>query len=480
MLGLLGCAGVALSHLMCYASASAPSPDVDYNAVLTVERWFNAKYPFTRFELTEIRSRVVEFFESDELKSTVAYDKVAQHCQSIKSLDFADVGNARCCILEILAENPWLGTRLMRYHANDLTTRIALHKFFRRNLVAPYSPDAEPGRYVTLRAFMHRVIAIPSNIRKMDWSCVKTNERYKFNLVTFLAVQSKWNTDVLEQKFPFFIGKLASYCDDTHLYYRLAEDTVEVLYKLKFLKDKSLCTDIFSKLLSAAYRNSILENARTFEFVHPEDDAAEFLLASLLDLWSAGGVRWDEEAESSRRGALPDFCYKNRQLLARDPMRVVSQLLKTYCPSQPGCGEAEDLSLRCPALIDKIKTWDPKLIYLLYYFGQKQLLFILSPDSFLQDYFDALSGECMIWLLKYSSEETDPAMAMCIDDLLPHMTTMRQQRLYQWAGDYLAVHGRKLGLTRYARLSSLYDYVKIVSDRLEGQPALKRIKKEQD
>ncbi|KAI4291790.1 hypothetical protein PAPHI01_1064 [Pancytospora philotis] len=437
-----------------HALASPPSPEVVGITLPPVEKWFNDECAFNDYELLEIEYRIVEFFESDKIKELITSDEIAaQCCHEIKLVEFADVAGARARVLAVLGRYPQLYTGLLLYYISDPTALICLHKFFISELVSPPNPGAWPEHDETLYYFLLKVARIPSRLCSRGWiNFARPDERSVLNLLTLLIVRSRWNPVFFAQGLPTFIDRIIAYCDSRDGYHNLAAEVVGVLNKMNSLRDRRYCTTVFTKLLAFDYANSMLGDAVIFELIRPEDDAAEFLLDALLNLWSTGSIQWDEGAvpieptsevavaDSSSEAKLPEFCYKNRRLLARNPIHVVWLLYEKYYIDLPESSDEHVLPLWA-TVIDEFNALDPKLVYLHFYFCQKKLLFMFNREQPLQDYLDALSEANLIWLLKYSSEEEDYEIATSIDVLLDNMTQECQNRLQLWAARYLEEQG---------------------------------------
>ncbi|KAI4291789.1 hypothetical protein PAPHI01_1063 [Pancytospora philotis] len=472
MLSSVAITVAVLLHFAHCALASSLSQDVDYNAILTVERWFNSEYECTGYELVEIECRITEFFGSEKIRELVTDDELAQCRRGIELVTFADVADACARVLAVLGDFPQLYSGLLKFHKRSPTALISLHKFFVRTLVALQRPNNRSGQDAKLRAFTSEIARIPDMLGRRDLiPYVKPGPRSKFDLITILAAKAKWNPLLFAQGLPMFIDQLITYCDGKNRCYDLAAEVVGLLIEMDFVKGVKYCTVIFTKLLTFAHRNFMLKDAAIFEIVHPESDVAEFLLDALLDLWGAGSIQWhageavledpnNEEAAAGpgNKAAPAEFCYKNRPLLARRPARVVWLLYeKYYCNP-----------LMLASAIKKFNALDPKLIYLHYYFCKKGRIAMFSSGETLQSYFDILSEENLIWLLKYFSEETDCEIAASIDALLHGMAQGCQNRLYQWAKMYLEDHRPAIDHAYYAGSPSFYDTAGKICDRLVG------------
>ncbi|KAI4291803.1 hypothetical protein PAPHI01_1077 [Pancytospora philotis] len=497
MLSVVGSAVAALSYFMCYASALGRSALLYCNIKQTAESWFNVEYDFTSYELVEIRARIMHFIKGRITKKLITSDETAKCFQHMMPRIIADVEYARSCFLAGLASSPKLYTRFVEYiRAQDPKAQLALHKFICRKPAVPQQADAdgpavpqqldadelevlqqldadelevpqqaapELVRNKSFKEFMDDVAKTPAILSDTEYGYyIGDDERSKFNLVALIIARADWKAKAIERELNKVIDTLGPGKDSRNYYLGLTIDIVKILYKMEYLNEDARCAAIFSKLFESARGHDALKNPKLYELMSFDDRTAGYLLDELLKLWSAGGFQWDINAmrrSQVTEAAFSEFCFRLRSFLARNPLRVLSLILETIHLRQPEKTKELDLAI-WPALNEEYKKLHPKFVYSHYYLCHKAQLFILESD--LQRYFDVLDNVNLVWLSKYSSKETDPSVAMSIEDFLRCMSRERQAKLYQWVRDYIDEH------KVVHRAHSFYDLVKKIRDALAG------------
>ncbi|KAI4293363.1 hypothetical protein PAPHI01_2637 [Pancytospora philotis] len=461
-----GMFGVLL-HLVCYASALAPSEAIDDDALLTLERWLNPGYRFVRSELLEVGDRLVEFFESPAAQEQNTSNNTRECFRRIRPTVFTNVENACHRVLAALAKRPRLYTRLLRYYSEDPATVLGLHKFFTRGLAISQHADTKPADAAAFDKFLGDIASIPDRVSTLDYNaCIVKCKFTKHKIAALMLAKASWNVKAIENELRLVMDLLRSYRPRQKIHLALTMSVVRFLYEMGFLMDKDLCTDIFSKQLLLAYECRTLDSPKFFKRICYDDRAGDWMLEALIDLWGAGSVQWDHKTmqavQASSRMALGDFYYYHRSALSREAARVASLILSEYALCQADHAGAPDLS-SWPALSENINALGPKLIYTVYYLGQKGLLFIL--DSSFRHFFDILDDGNLVWLMEYSSKEHDTAAKASIDDMLRCLTHERRGRLYQWVKQQMELRRGALEGN-----SAFYKAVQDVHYRLESYP----------
>ncbi|KAI4293364.1 hypothetical protein PAPHI01_2638 [Pancytospora philotis] len=459
-----------LLHLVWYASASTPSPDIEGNALPTVEERPGDDRELSSGELLQVRERIVEFFESAAAQALNTCKNTAECFQRILSTDFTSVEDACACVLAGLANDSRLYLRLMKHYREDTTTRHAIHKFFACGL-SIWHANTELMHGAAFGVFMRRVAHIPARVSNLDYTaCIKRYKLPKEQLVALMLAKANWRATAVENEVHLVIDILKSYRPWREFHLILAVGVVQILYQLGFLEDKDICTGIFSKLLVFTYECRRLENARFFKRFCFDDRATDSIRDALLDLWCAGSIQWDHKPMPSVRAStklsyrmnLSDFCYNHRSLLSEKGARVVSLILSEYKLCKVGQAKEPNLT-SWPAPSRDVNILSPKLIYTVYYLGQRGLFLILDPAF--QHFFDMLGDKNLVWLMHYLSKEPDTTVRASIDDSLHSLTYERRERLYQWAEQFLNSQWNTPDT-----VSTSYKIVQDVHYKLESHP----------
>ncbi|KAI4291772.1 hypothetical protein PAPHI01_1046 [Pancytospora philotis] len=384
--------------------------------ILTLERYFNPDYEFLGYEIKQSKGWIRFFLRTLATSMQDVDREVMELCRNIefKKLfdaiyddDFSDIGSVRSNVFDLLNKHPVLCERLLQFKPQHPSGKLCLYKFFTGRRPGP--PLSRDKLGPELRDFMEKIDEIPKDIqgdKKLRYcDFIKLADYSAVDLMALLTVRSDWKREQSGREIDELSVAMLAKCDSETLFVKVIEPIVVNMHIMGYLEDETRCRAVLGMLVKLSAKFSATEQMKFFAVRLLSPVTRRCLVEALADEWKQGiSASW------SVLSALPDWCYRCRDLLREHPDEIFAALCRVYSPDEHFPSSFVDLCkemLLCEGEgLSRVNAMPPLISYLMLYFMRNDF----------GDVFSKLDRQKMVktffgWL----ADDAELAVVLCLD-----------------------------------------------------------------